>query len=44
MSKEEYYAITILNKVFDKLSITPKEKVELSDAFVQEIRNRRSSI
>lgn len=42
MSKEEYYAIAVLNKAVDKLSITAKEKVELCDKFVQEIRNKRN--
>ena len=39
---EEEYAITILNKVFDKLSITPTEKVELTNKFIEEIRDSRN--
>ncbi len=43
METKELYALIILNKTFDKLNITVKEKVNLCDKFIQEIRNRRKS-
>ena len=41
MSERELYSLRVLNRTVDKLSITKKEKVELCDKFVQEIRNSR---
>ncbi len=41
LKTEEMYALKILNKTVNDISITAKEKVELCNEFVQEIRNDR---